>query len=462
MGEAMRARRVGPSASLAVRGVLLAGLVAAVAFSFPGHLTYDSISQLAEGRANRQQTWGPAMYAWLLGVSDRLAGGTRAYLLFSAALLGASLLSLPTLRPRTSWIAVPIAAAIVLSPAVMLYQGIVWKDVMFANLTVAGFVALAHAARAGSGWRRILALGLAAALLATACLVRQNGLIPVAVAAVTAGWLAGGRDWRRGALAAVVSLAVLVLLAQLFDRAIQPPGAEPGRRTDTGLRILLHYDILGAVAHDPTLPLGQIDRVRPQTDDLIRARAPLAYSPERVDRIEQHPDLRRGFWRTPEAAIERQWLAIVTGRPGAYLAHRWDAFRWVFLTPRLDRCLPVAVGVEGPPDQLAALGLAAGQDAADRRLARYALAFAKTPFYSHAAYALLAATLMGFLLVRRQPADIAVAGLLLAALAVAGSYFVISIACDYRYLYLLDLAALTGLLYVALDPAPPRRVRRSS
>ena len=38
------------------------------------------------------------------------------------------------------------------------------------------------------------------------------------------------------------------------------------------------------------------------------------------------------------------------------------------------------------------------------------------------------------------------AGLQVAALLFAASFFVISIACDYRYLYFLDLAAMTGVL----------------
>ena len=74
-----------------------------------------------------------------------------------------------------------------------------------------------------------------------------------------------------------------------------------------------------------------------------------------------------------------------------------------------------------------------------------------TPVLSHVAYAALALVLAGFLLWRRRPADVAMAGLQVGALGFAGSFFVISIACDYRYLYFLDLAAITGLVYVAMD-----------
>jgi hypothetical protein len=48
-------------------------------------------------------------------------------------------------------------------------------------------------------------------------------------------------------------------------------------------------------------------------------------------------------------------------------------------------------------------------------------------------------------------------GLLLAGLGFAASFLLISIACDYRYLYMLDLSALVGLVYWAIDPPPLKR-----
>ena len=61
------------------------------------------------------------------------------------------------------------------------------------------------------------------------------------------------------------------------------------------------------------------------------------------------------------------------------------------------------------------------------------------------------------LMLRRDPADLIIAGLMVGALGFAASFFVFSIACDYRFLYVLDLAALTGVLYLAIDP----RLRRT-
>jgi hypothetical protein len=129
----------------------------------------------------------------------------------------------------------------------------------------------------------------------------------------------------------------------------------------------------------------------------------------------------------------------------------------VLATPRLDLCVPIHLGIQGPPDIERKLGLQDGERPRDGRIYAYAQRWFATPFYSHLTYAALAAAVAGFLLVRREPADIPIAGLMVAALLFTASFFVVSVACDYRYLYALDLAAMTGSLYVALDPSLRRR-----
>jgi hypothetical protein len=62
------------------------------------------------------------------------------------------------------------------------------------------------------------------------------------------------------------------------------------------------------------------------------------------------------------------------------------------------------------------------------------------------------------LLRRRDPADWVIVSLLAGTLIFTASFAVISVACDYRYLYLLDLAAMVGLVYAALDPSFRKRV----
>jgi hypothetical protein len=62
---------------------------------------------------------------------------------------------------------------------------------------------------------------------------------------------------------------------------------------------------------------------------------------------------------------------------------------------------------------------------------------------------LLALVLLALLLRRGGKSDLAIAGLLVGALLFTLTFAFVSIACDYRYLLLLDLAAMTAALHLA-------------
>ena len=193
------------SAATALRGVLAAGLLVMLGANLPGHLSYDSVAQLYEGHFHIRETfiWGPALYAWMLGFFDRFVPGTALYVTTSGVILTAALASMTDLRPRTSWLAVAVAAALVLTPQLLIYQGIVWKDVMFANSAIAGTICLAHAARSWSdARRRWILLLLALLLIAAGTQVRQTGIIAGAFAALALGWIGGHLKPARGPLAA--------------------------------------------------------------------------------------------------------------------------------------------------------------------------------------------------------------------------------------------------------------------
>src|SRR6185437_656163 len=85
----------------AVRAVSVAGLLAMLGANLPGHLSYDSVAQLYEGHFHVRDTWGPALYAWVLGFFDRIIPGTALYVTVSGAILFGAMASLPDLRPRT-------------------------------------------------------------------------------------------------------------------------------------------------------------------------------------------------------------------------------------------------------------------------------------------------------------------------------------------------------------------------
>src|SRR3984957_8394511 len=133
--DGMTARRIASA-------ILLFGFAAMLAMNGPGQLSYDSVSQLADGRASFYNSWHPPVMAWLLGLFDRLVPGTLLFLIFQSLLLLGALLALLWLKPR-GWASAVLAAAIVAMPQWLLYQGEIWKDILFANAAIAGFAALA-------------------------------------------------------------------------------------------------------------------------------------------------------------------------------------------------------------------------------------------------------------------------------------------------------------------------------
>ena len=455
MGEAAQ-ETGGGKAGVGFRIAMGAGLLLTLAANVPGQLSYDSVVSLVEARTGVRQTWAPVISSAILKPFDDLVGGTGLYVTASAALLFLSLMSLTRLRPRSTWAAVALGVLAILTPQVLVYQGIVWRDVLFANLSVAGFLMLAQVAR---NWdaRPFLPAAGALTCLAMAALARQNGLILVAAAAGVLAWTARRGGWRASLAWGLGGLGAAGLLAVTINQLATPANAPTGQRRDAAAMILEHYDVVGAKAHSPRLKLKEIAKVDPAAAAYVEAHAAQSYSASRIDSLDKDPALGKVLWGVPAATMRAQWLRIIVHYPGAYLSQRADVFRWTFLTPDLEECLPLTVGVSGPQATLDDLEMQSGIDPQDQGVFNYAQHFFRTPVYSHLTWTLAALAVIALLLRRRDPVDWVIIALLGGALAFAASFAVISVACDYRYLYLLDLAAIVGVLYWALDPPAWRR-----
>lgn len=428
--------------------VLLLGAAVALALNWPGQLSYDSVVQLHDARLGHYNPWHPPVMAWLLGIEDAVLPGTGLFILFDTLLLGTSLVSLLWLARNSSWPAALIAAMLVALPQFVLYQGIVWKDVLFADSAVAGFILLAHAA---ARWRHVtirwILVSASFLLLVLATLVRQNGAIALLFGGLALVFVArtNGSRWSR---------AIVVSLLATIAAVIVTTGASLALLTRTGgasgtpgqIRLLQLYDLTGIVKNDPAVQLHDLARANPHLDKLIRSDGVALYTPARNDTLAGSTELQHAFNATSPAAIAAQWVNVIVTHTSDYLRVRTRVFAWTFLTPDLVQCDAWYAGTNGPPAYMRALGLTPGLRPEDRALVTYAEQMPK-PVYSHAAFAVLAAILLGFLVWRGRPADLAIAAMLAASLIFAASFFVISIACDYRYLLYLDLAALTALFY---------------
>lgn len=458
-------QRRNPSASVTA-GIILAGFGFSLAANWPGHLSYDSVMQLWEGRSGLYNNWHPPVMAWLLGNFDRLEPGTGLFVVFDAALAFGSFFALTRLFPRPSWLAALVAAAAVSMPQLFLYQAIVWKDVLFADASLAGFTCLAWAAKLWDSPR--LRYGLAAmsaGLLALAALARQNGALLILCGAFALGAIAYLHDGRsKLRIAGIYGGAFLIgafaimsaATAALHERVYI--GGGPAKQIEE----LQAYDLIGALKSNSRLRFAAIEKNDPLLNAMMRTKGISFYNPERRDTLLLSPALQSAIIHAKPGVVAQAWRDLVLHHSWTYLRVRAEVFRWVFLTPDLAACVPYIVGISGPPDEMKHLRIAPRYDDRDEALDDYAQSFMATPVFSHAAWAAVALIALILLAGRRKPADIAIAGMLGGALLCAASFFVISIACDYRYLYGLDLAGLMAVFYLSLDPSGLFGRRRSN
>ena len=441
-----------PAWKLLTLAVLAAGLAITLSLNLPGQLSYDSIMQLADARDGRYHAWHPPMMAWLMRQGDRLSPGTGLYVTVIATLLFGALGAVVAYSPKVSWWMPLAAAALVLQPQIVVWQGIVWKDVLFADSLVAGFLLLSLAAASGRAPATRRALAVAACALFVVCaLVRQNGVIaPMFGALGVAGiaWRAGARRWRAARLGAAALIAMLLAgaaMSQGLATRLAPDAGPAGQ-----LRLLQMYDLAGVISRSPRVDLSALP---PALATSLRGPALALYTPERVDPFSLDPAVSAAV--EGASGIDEAWRAAVLHHPLAWLKHRATVFRWMILPPDLNRCAPVYTGVDGPPALLTQLGLRPHVRRQDVRLERYAHGFYRTPLYSHGLWALVVAGLLVAFLRSRRPEAVALAALMGAALAYAASFALIGVACDYRYLYALDLAGMIGLFCAALPGRGP-------
>src|SRR5713226_8995845 len=90
------------SARTASAAILAAGAMLSLAVNYPGHLEFDGIMQLAEGKSRIYSNWHPPVMSWLLGLSAALRGDAWLFVLLDTVLgTGAFLFLLGSARIPT-------------------------------------------------------------------------------------------------------------------------------------------------------------------------------------------------------------------------------------------------------------------------------------------------------------------------------------------------------------------------
>ncbi|WP_269531314.1 hypothetical protein [Chitinimonas sp. BJYL2] len=392
----------------------------------------DSIIQLYEGRTLHFISFNPPLMSVLLGILDKLGGAPEGFVVLSALLLSsATWLALAPGRSSPAWRLV-LAGLLVLNPIMLLYTGIVWKDVLLAHVVVLAFLipARLQALHGLSRWS-----GLAALLVLMTIMVgvRQQGILfAVALSLLTAWQLYPRR--LIGLLVAALMIAVPPALNSAIGsfahaRGLNalPPGGE------VGLKILMRYDLVGMLSQGAPASSAISQPVLEE----LQANVP-KYSSRRVDTLDG-PEKR--YWDVSLVDTSRIWLDQVRMDPAAYLSHRAEVWLSTLGWYGVSQCLPYHRGIAGPINHPLAneeltgkLGLAPHEGRYAQRIHRAVTRLADTPLYRHWYYLLVACGLV-ILYWRRR--DWAATTLLSCTIAFVGSYALIGIACDFRYNYTL-------------------------
>ena len=437
----------------------LAAYGACLALNWPGHFSPDGLWQLGQGRSGVYNSWHPSIMAWLLGLAAKVSPDAGPFFAVDAALFFLSLLGFALARGPPRQLALFALSTAALSPLAVIYQGAVLKDVLFADLSVAGFACLAWSDRL-AGHRALVSLVIAKAfgLFALATLARQTGFVtPLCGAAALVAILRGrGVGWRGavgGGLGALIATGALVAAGSL---ALASHG--DGRpENHHQMQRLQAWDVAGALHFDPHLSLPATRASAPELEAYLRLDAAPLWRAATSDNIANPPAFEPLM--TPRAeGVGKDWIGLILRRPDLYLAVRSRVFLATLATPAADACPMVIIGVDQSDMQVLEMARLkprySPRDAFDEG---YASAFYRTPIFSHLAWGVLLIVAMALAIrdVHRGACNadlIVVIFMGAAALLYVAGYFVISDACDYRYLYFIDVAAMAMLVHRAALP----------
>lgn len=429
MSEAAARRPVAPV--LATAALLCAG---SLALFWPGFAVYDSVAQYRQALSGAYDDWHPPAMARAWAGLHRLAGGGAGPML--AAQMGLYWLGLGLLAAALARTGRRRAASAVLAvgiwPPFLGWQAAVLKDAQMTGAMLAAVGLVGWWRLAG---RRMPAIALAgvAVLLAYAVLVRANAVFAVVP---LAAMLLPGRHPAARAIAAVAGVGMVLALLGPVNHDLMGAHRSGVERTEA------LYDLAGVAVRAPDAADLPLDRAAIATMIERRCVKPFFWDP--LGEPERCGVVIEPWRQVAPSALYAMLARVVLAHPIAYaqhrLAHLNSTDRWLVPADWPGAAPPAAgerndLGLVEPGRAAVRFDLVAGR-------------LAETPFAWPAAWIVVVATIL--LVAARRPAaparDLALA-LAVSALALEGSFALLSIASDLRYhLWPMIAAALAAVL----------------
>lgn len=445
--------------------LLLSGV--ALAIHVPGHLSVDSTIQLHEAFSGEATSWAPPLMSVVLAWLGFGTISTSLFVLLNVAMTyGGFMLATGTrsCKPWSAW-RLCLACVLAANPVVFTYVGIIWKDVLLASMCTLSLGSCVAAYRSENPKVRLVLSALALALLLPTPMVRQQAMFLMPVAALSPALIlicmAPSARRKHATVAVIVaSLAFYTLLQAAVSYTLPPASSgdveRSGGNISVGTRILMAYDLAGIEAGVLSGPLAKAGAPNEVVEGARRG-----YGADRVDHLDREPAVGKYLWGLDIDGVRSLWMKAVLSEPLAYLTHRVDVYAWLIGVRPVANCLPFHVGVDGVDGYMRESGFKQELDLRDAALLRWNQKFVASPIWRHWLYFAALGLLSVLVWQHRRPARPILmpwfAGLGLFAL----SFLPTSVACDFRYLYMM-IPTTMALAIFLLAPNPPVGSLRSS
>jgi hypothetical protein len=405
--------------------------------NFPGHLSVDSMMHLYEWHTKEQVSFNPVFVTWWVGLTNFIwpegGGAMLMALAMHCTAIGVLVWAIPNL---SRWVLLLMVVWSVW-PVMVLYDGNVWKDVMFANAAILA-ASLAYALyrfpRAKLLW--IFVLLLAPFLV----LARQNGLAFAVFLAIALAYapLVQPMKWAAKSMAIFIAMVAFSAVVNVTVGANLYRSAGGERGAAVGLILLAVFDSAGILANDgkATLNLPELDAA---SNEAIARELRTSYSPTRLDTL-QFEAVRNGV--SVHRALSKGHFDLIKSYPLAWLQHRFDLFTHVLGLRNQHLCMPTFVGVTPlSAERAAVMPLSEPRSPWIEPMGKFFFDnLWGTPVFSGASYmgVVLVVGVLALAMRAHAPTQARVLLVLLAlgTLSFCFSFLLIGISCDFRYTYL--------------------------
>ena len=309
---------------------LIISLIGVVAILHaPGSLTVDSGFQVLEAIKGQSLSWSPPFTSALIKWFGGRETGTTVLLLLNAVMTYGSFgLVFTVFYCRKPLVTIPkwhlaILLILVLNPILLIYLGIIWKDVVISSFLSVILALTLISSEVGQRWEKILLI-LALILCALPPFIRQQGLL-------ISPFIATFICYRLCKNISIASqkkyffvlffafyIACSLLTYWAVSITIKPDNFRDYR---TGFSEVFKYDLAG-IWYFEGRSIPGINVLDFPGESIQKS-----YTGERIDILNLDPKALNYFARNPPSAS--QWLNAVLLHPIAYLKHRTNVMIWL-------------------------------------------------------------------------------------------------------------------------------------